>query len=63
LGLGGGEPIRLAGSAKDSKPNREQEKVLISTARLLKTPFEKDLTAEKVTADFLKKNGAAKEPE
>jgi hypothetical protein len=59
LGVGGGAPIRLA--AYTSSPGGHREE-LLAHARTLKAPFKKDLTAEKLAAEFVKGKGTLPAP-
>jgi hypothetical protein len=61
LGLGEGEPIRLATPTEVGPAPVPGEADLIAHARKLKVPFQAGLTTEKVIADFLKE-AAGKRP-
>jgi hypothetical protein len=61
LGLGEGEPIRLAPPTEVRPAPVPGEADLIAHARKLKVPFKAGLTTEKVIADFLKE-AAGKRP-
>jgi hypothetical protein len=54
LGLGGGQPIRLAVPGEPVQAHRKADEELIAHARTLKAPFKAGLTAEGLIAAFLK---------
>jgi hypothetical protein len=57
--VGGGAPIRLA--AYTSSPGGRRDE-LLTHARSLKVPFKKDLTADKLAAEFVKGKGTLPPP-
>jgi hypothetical protein len=54
LGVGDGEPIRVAVEQDKGGSNRQGEEKLIAHARTLKVPFKTDRTTEGLIAGFLK---------
>jgi hypothetical protein len=52
LGLGDGEPIRLVGRMEEP-PARRQDAEVIAHARKLAVPFKKELSVERLVAEFL----------
>jgi len=60
LGLGDGEPLRLAAPFAGPVEKRKLEEELIAHAKTLKAPFKEGVTVEGLIADFLKE--AAKKP-